>query len=681
MFYSHEILSNTQYGVSTIWLVATVGKTAHRRVTRKAIQDVNVPKACEKIIDPGAPLALRLQGNLLYGVSRVFAQQCHYVLSDAAKTQSDMATFFDSMKKSELDPKAGKTKRHQITLQDDPGFDLTSILPKLDLFSTNKDLAFISSQSSAQSVSQMTPLTQGSLSSGGNPTFLPFDLPQSSHSAGSYRLPSDLNQNSPFIKPFNPHDAMPEFNPFEEEYIDPIAGVGLNFDADGNLVEIVGPEPELPAIPGSEVYDAQLLDREINMTGANPRKNGDLFEGDNVVIMGEDALPDAEPFPKLPVAKKAVTSLTLSSESTLSDQAAAPARRGRPQKVPQMIDRIDHVSRREFRNWSENYLANMDANRKKPRAATKAQARKNALNFLFNNGLSNVGILKDAAGLAHPLAKDFSGKTLQARLQGKHPESDEKEERGRIRSSAEAFEDDEDENRRLRQKMDEDHEFGRGVMDDFNPLILADESMPEIGLDAAPGLGDHHSSTMMPWSRPPSVVPGSSVRAPGSAQKNHPAPSPLIARGSAVKSIERYSDLPALGYGSDNFAQLHSQDSSLDIHDTDVYCGNDTQGSTQGLDISTLEFYGYAADKAQAEGFARPHDSRNCHWVDFENLANPDVHDKRTAAQAFMHVLSLATKDVIAVEQDGIAHHQPFGAIRIGFMPSEEADEMADELA
>ncbi|GAO15430.1 hypothetical protein UVI_02056720 [Ustilaginoidea virens] len=95
---------------SFIRLVATVGKGNQRRLNRKKIQEVNVPKACEKIIDPGAPLALRLQGNLLYGVSRVFAQQCSYVLSDAAKTQSDMMTFFRSMNTSEVDPKAGKTK-------------------------------------------------------------------------------------------------------------------------------------------------------------------------------------------------------------------------------------------------------------------------------------------------------------------------------------------------------------------------------------------------------------------------------------------------------------------------------------------------------------------------------------------------------------------------------------------
>lgn len=87
-----------------------MGKGTHKRLTKKAILDVNVPKACEKILDPGAPLALRLQGNLLYGVSRVFEQQCAYVLTDAEKTQSDMVTFFRIISTSETDSRAGKTK-------------------------------------------------------------------------------------------------------------------------------------------------------------------------------------------------------------------------------------------------------------------------------------------------------------------------------------------------------------------------------------------------------------------------------------------------------------------------------------------------------------------------------------------------------------------------------------------
>lgn len=47
-------------------LVATLGpKSVLKTVTRKAIIGVNVPKACETIIQPEAPMALRLQSNLL----------------------------------------------------------------------------------------------------------------------------------------------------------------------------------------------------------------------------------------------------------------------------------------------------------------------------------------------------------------------------------------------------------------------------------------------------------------------------------------------------------------------------------------------------------------------------------------------------------------------------------------
>jgi len=46
--------------------VATLGaKSGAKKVTRKAILNVDVPKACNTIIDPDAPMALRLQSNLL----------------------------------------------------------------------------------------------------------------------------------------------------------------------------------------------------------------------------------------------------------------------------------------------------------------------------------------------------------------------------------------------------------------------------------------------------------------------------------------------------------------------------------------------------------------------------------------------------------------------------------------
>jgi hypothetical protein len=47
-------------------LVATLGsKSGLKKVSRRAILDVDVPKACESILEPSAPMALRLQSNLL----------------------------------------------------------------------------------------------------------------------------------------------------------------------------------------------------------------------------------------------------------------------------------------------------------------------------------------------------------------------------------------------------------------------------------------------------------------------------------------------------------------------------------------------------------------------------------------------------------------------------------------
>lgn len=92
--------------------MATVGPTtgATRRLTKKAIKDVNVRKACDKIIDPGAPIALRLQGNLLFGISRVYLQQVGYVLADTEKVHVHMQHFFKTMDRNAIVDSGSKAK-------------------------------------------------------------------------------------------------------------------------------------------------------------------------------------------------------------------------------------------------------------------------------------------------------------------------------------------------------------------------------------------------------------------------------------------------------------------------------------------------------------------------------------------------------------------------------------------
>jgi meiotic recombination protein REC8, fungi type len=92
-------------------LVATLGaKSNLKKITRRAILDVDVLKACKTITEPEVPLALRLQGSLLFGVSRVFQQQCGYVLTDVTSLRDSMRARSSVQYEMELDPDVGKTR-------------------------------------------------------------------------------------------------------------------------------------------------------------------------------------------------------------------------------------------------------------------------------------------------------------------------------------------------------------------------------------------------------------------------------------------------------------------------------------------------------------------------------------------------------------------------------------------
>ena len=51
---------------------------------------MDVPKACETVSNPEAPLALRLQGSLLFGLTRVYEQKCGYLLADIETARTSL---------------------------------------------------------------------------------------------------------------------------------------------------------------------------------------------------------------------------------------------------------------------------------------------------------------------------------------------------------------------------------------------------------------------------------------------------------------------------------------------------------------------------------------------------------------------------------------------------------------
>lgn len=340
-----------------------------------------------------------------------------------------------------------------------------------------------------------------------------------------------------------------------------------------------------------------------------------------------------------------------------------------------MLDENNRISRDEFRSWTENYVENMEAIRKRHKSTTQTQAKKNGLAFVYGSGIANVGIL--GGWMHHPLAEVFSGKALKAGLRGLLPEEIEDEpengteKRGRRRKASESFEEEEeDDQRRVKARVEDGVELGRGDQPDLGEqLMLGDDTAPEIGMDAVEAMDDRHSSSVMPWNRGGSAAPGSSVRGPGSAQKG-PGPSPLHGHGSAIKSIERHSDVADAAFGSDDLGQLRSQDSSLDLGGPVGGLGfsqkHDTQASNAGLDMASHEFLTYAREHAEHKGWTRQGDLETRRWIEFDELASPETHNKAVAAQAFLHVLSLATKNNIVVEQDGEKSGVPFGTIRVG---------------
>jgi len=100
MFYSPDLLKKQDQSFSVIWcsltpysassrsnagiagsrLAATLGsKSSFKKLQKRDILSVNVPKACIFLSDPKEPLALRLSSNLMYGVTRIYSQQYNFL--------------------------------------------------------------------------------------------------------------------------------------------------------------------------------------------------------------------------------------------------------------------------------------------------------------------------------------------------------------------------------------------------------------------------------------------------------------------------------------------------------------------------------------------------------------------------------------------------------------------------
>ncbi|KAI3327266.1 Rec8 like protein-domain-containing protein [Xylariaceae sp. AK1471] len=661
MFYSHEILTSRQYGVATIWLVATIGnKSSTRRVTRKAIQEVDVQGACGKILEPGAPIALRLQGNLLYGVSRVHNQQCTYLVTDAKKIQDQMKFFFKTFAGNQLDPEAGKARPENLLIEDDPAFDPNMPLPQFDL-----ETLVVSQGYTQKTSSQMSPFQNSQLSGTQSPehgNLIQLDIDHSS-SSGRHGSPFGLEGLSSAQKPDDESLIFPQ----DDDVFGAQGDWGLEIDENGNVIESAGPmvvdeEPQLPPLPPIQGEDN--MQANIAQPDEQP-----IYDDQGDVIMQEEPLPEAEPFPERQQHEP--------WQDDGQPVRQAPARRKRKLQ----IDDGTQLSRTLIRKWQSDYLENCGAY--PTRSISTTQAKRNAMLLTFGLGIGNIGQSIGVPGLVHPLAVDFSGDALFTAITGIEVEKG----RSRRRTASEAIEDDgHEEERRVRPRLMENEEGQEqaraGQEDDFINLDdpFAEGVPPEVGREAEHPISDRLSSTLLPWNRGSSAVPGSSVRAPNPAQQGRDLSSPLGKRR-APQEIVRYSDDTPMG-GLESDGGFEFADSSFDgmavpdlgpegVGPVPEPTAAEIQAQNERLfarlDMEGQNFLNFVQDAVNENGERRQDVDFEMgrKWLGFDDLFVPRTTPRLTAAQAFYHTLCLVTKGKMYVEQDG-ADDEPFGAIWVG---------------
>ncbi|KAI1778984.1 Rec8 like protein-domain-containing protein [Hypoxylon cercidicola] len=641
MFYSHEILTSRQYGVATIWLVATVGKgTSTKRVSKKAIQDVDVQKACGKIIEPGAPVALRLQGQLLYGVSSVYNQQCSYMLADLQRIQAHMHVFFTKFGHNQLDPEAGHTRPENLLIMNDPDFVPDMRLPQFDLD------AFLAatSQGTNKTSSQMSPFRSSSSVPGFD---LDFQLDRSDSSGP---------RGSPFGLQGLSSSQKPEGGRIHIHQDDEFAGAGnwgMDIDENGNIIELDEPaifhdELELPPLP-------EMEGKNQEQANAEQHNQPNIDDQGDFIMMDEEPRPEAQALPERQLPDEHDP-----FQDDIQQHEQAPVRRKRKARVLH-ADEETQISRNTMREWQDNYLEYCAT--KKVRATGAARTKTNAMLLTFGLGLGNIGQNLGVPGMAHPLALEFSGDLLFTAFTGLDvPQLT----RGKRRSATESIEDDEEQNeRRVRPRLETDaDQQGRSQQGDDIVMFDDDQpvhSSPEVGREAQAAMSDHLSSALrMPWNQ------GSSVH--GSAQKGRIPSSPLGNRGTA-QDVMRYSDDPSMDFGFD-MGGLHSQDDDLQMR---LGAGPEGEAQAQGepkspvLDLEGQNFFSFMETAVRDNGERRLDEDYdvNRRWVAFDDMFVPRETPRATAAQAFYHTLCLATKGKMEVEQDG-EPNEPFGGIWVG---------------
>ncbi|KAK9345461.1 Rec8 like protein-domain-containing protein [Lipomyces starkeyi] len=633
MFYSYDILSRRSSGLSTVWLIATLGsKSSLKRVNRKDILSVSIPEACNLIIHPPQPLALRLSSSLLYGVTSIYDQQSGFLYSDVTIAYTKLKRVMYSIpsersqnlnvtalqnKYTEVVNDTGTCKRLVLiflrlrhdayVIVDDPSFSIEfGLLPPLPIDVRN---------------------SLGSSSNDFAPNLNSLDL--ADFSLG-YMTESD--QTVVYDHSITLHsDQLQLSESFSAGfgYDDDAGQVSFEFGPHGDIVDF-----GLPIVEGDDIKSVARKGKpdetviSIDDYG-NYERDQAPFDEDNglpIVFDYDDA--------NYRVVERAASMDILDQKHALDDEDAEESIKVKKRRVPRVVrhDSTTQLPIAKLRESRDSYMRDMiEANAIRFKKEELAFVRACASDYFVYNG-ALVGVLNDAFGTRNRLlerktaaAIALSGNIYTPLDDDVMPEID----MARLRFS--------------------------GVDDGYDEVIMKDDDEAPVfdDVEMARRLSSDQnlpigSSSLLPWnvpsagasstfgSRQHSAAPGSSLNF------SSPRRQSLRQRGQRTSTmslaLERLNS-----FNEDDYDLPPSDGDKL----LDAVVSPDVQDDNIGAQYSTLErdsrnFFDYVMMKM---------DTLGTNILTFDNILDTQDCTAAVAAQGLMHVLALAGAGVLSVHQ------------------------------
>ncbi|KAF2666394.1 hypothetical protein BT63DRAFT_482159 [Microthyrium microscopicum] len=626
MFYSHEILTSRKDGIATVWLVATLGqRSTCKKISRKAIEQVNVTRACNVVITPDAPLALRLQSNLLYGITRVYYQQAGYVLSDAQSVQNGLKGVLHAVRLAKLDVDS-RARPEELTLPVDEMYlpDFNIPLMDLGLLSQPTEIDWAVDDGSLHT-------SQGFTKTGDSQHLL---LPSSS-SLGhdGFGLPGDDEFGTSM------HGRSSALGRQEDEQY--LQDADFVFGDDGNLITI---EPKTPrpttqqGLNRSDRASSQVRREHLEALNDGNIQFGDEMDLDLPMIGDDMPLPSDDL--SAPTGGGPTSSAAIIESVTEEEEFNAPLR-NRVRK-PIQYDRATSFRTHVLKDQMLNYGANMlEASKIHLRNKMPTQAKKNAEHWILGSGLNSITDGVFGSIIQSPLASMFSGIALFEMITGVRLQTTPEKRR------AEADPTEAERNVRART---ENMEQARGAPqeDDMPMMQDNDIEIPRIG---AADLED--PSSAMPWNISASLR-GSSL----------PPEYPQSALRSRASRLMGASPLPGRPMhppieDDDGFMNIDDMPAGLTSTSNDLPVpANDSAFLHSVLDKDSRNFLGHVQqailDKQNDENQRSAQlgaEEVDIDHITFEELLPPATNNRQIAAMGLLHVLSLGTKSMLRVSQ------------------------------